>query len=87
MTNLHHELTVELVSASIIKHATAIFETDVSLEHGFLDLGGDSVHAIELLFRLEEELDVNIDPRLLYEIDDFEALATVIVDLVRIGGN
>jgi acyl carrier protein len=71
--------TVELVRRQLLKHATAIFEIEVGPEHGFLSLGGDSVHALELLFRVEEDLGVELDPLVLYETATFAELADVIV--------
>ena len=61
------ETTVDLASflTWVARQYTEVFEMDPDLSLGFVDSGGDSVMAVELLDAANEEFDVD------YSLDDF----------------
>lgn len=75
--------SLEQIEGTIMRHVEAVFETRVSPETGFLENGGDSIHAIELLFRIEADFPETMEPESLYEVESFRELARTLLDGLR----
>ncbi|MFT5829970.1 MAG: acyl transferase domain-containing protein/NADPH:quinone reductase-like Zn-dependent oxidoreductase, partial [Bacteroidia bacterium] len=58
---------------------------DVNLALGFPDLGVDSLLAVDMRNRLEHALGVELPVTILFDFDNPSALATGLVELVRVG--
>lgn len=65
----------ESILPALLTIASEVFGTEVSASANFFDLGGSSVSAVQLVIRLEEHLEAEIDIADLVSTHDFEEFA------------
>lgn len=61
--------------AKVIAAASVVFGRPVAPTDDFFELGGDSINAIELHQRLEDDLAIDLDPSCIFETESFQLLA------------
>ncbi|MGW4796339.1 acyl carrier protein [Nonomuraea sp. NPDC004297] len=60
---------------TVLTVAETVFGTKVDADDNFFSVGGDSVSAVELIARLHEAFDREIDPEVILESDTFAEMA------------
>lgn len=69
-----------IVLGLVLDAAAEVFGQAVLASDDFFSLGGDSIAAVELAVRLEEQLPTEVDTALIVDLPDFAALAAALTE-------
>ena len=64
----------EKIRKVVLDAAGQVFERSVEDGDDFFELGGDSVLAIELIVKIEQELEIEMDAAFLFSAETFDGL-------------
>ncbi|TDU04455.1 acyl carrier protein [Streptomyces sp. 846.5] len=76
-------MTAESMFPTVAEAAGGVFQRRVGPMDDFFSLGGDSLTAVELVFRLEQDLGFQIDLPLLLDARNFQEFAEALSALER----
>lgn len=74
--------------ASVVRHVAQFIglpETEIRLDHSFIDLGVTSAEAVYLCGAMEEQFGMPVDPVLIFEAESLEAFAKLLLASVTLG--